>query len=143
MNAPGTIPTYDGSNVDDRRFSGQRMAGGMGMPMQQRLSGYKGGRRMRCRDYDGKLNPLCVFWCDVLTVIDIPIIQEQGYCLRGDQCPYEHGADRIIMDSTVAMGRPAYNAQGQVYQDGFRGLSQATNLYGNSMQNPSGILFLR
>jgi len=31
------------------------------------------GRRERCRDYD-----------------------MQGYCARGDSCPYEHGTDRLI-----------------------------------------------
>lgn len=40
----------------------------------QGSSGFAGsGRRERCRDYD-----------------------TQGYCARGDSCPYEHGTDRLI-----------------------------------------------
>ncbi|KAI9354889.1 hypothetical protein DFJ73DRAFT_297658 [Zopfochytrium polystomum] len=54
-----------------------------------RLSRNGGGRtpyrRGRCRDYD-----------------------EQGFCLRGDQCPFEHGTDRIVIDPT-GMSRPAYD----------------------------------
>lgn len=23
---------------------------------------------------------------------------ERGYCMRGDMCPYDHGADRIVVD---------------------------------------------
>ncbi|KAJ3197495.1 hypothetical protein HK101_003193 [Irineochytrium annulatum] len=44
---------------------------------------HSGSRRMRCRDYD-----------------------EQGYCLRGDQCPFDHGADRIVMDSALMARNP-------------------------------------
>ncbi|KAF9161814.1 hypothetical protein DFQ26_004136 [Actinomortierella ambigua] len=37
-------------------------------------------RRPRCRDYDQK-----------------------GYCMRGDQCPYDHGDDRIVVDELPRM----------------------------------------
>ncbi|OQR79291.1 RNA-binding protein 26-like, partial [Tropilaelaps mercedesae] len=41
------------------------------------------GRRDRCRDFD-----------------------EQGFCIQGELCPYDHGADPVILDSTVP---PPYN----------------------------------
>ncbi|KAF9972312.1 hypothetical protein BGZ73_004589 [Actinomortierella ambigua] len=37
-------------------------------------------RRPRCRDYDQK-----------------------GYCMRGDQCPFDHGDDRIVVDELPRM----------------------------------------
>ncbi|KAI9499232.1 hypothetical protein BDB00DRAFT_795946 [Zychaea mexicana] len=60
-----------------------------------------GGRPMRplCRDYN-----------------------ERGYCTRGDMCPYDHGADRIVVDDgsfstptfpnvSTQMGPPLYQQQ--------------------------------
>ncbi|KAJ3396377.1 hypothetical protein HDU92_003219 [Lobulomyces angularis] len=48
------------------------------------------GRQQRCRDYD-----------------------EKGFCLRGDLCPYDHGADRIVVDNNpMMMGNVSFGMQG-------------------------------
>ncbi|KAJ3330873.1 hypothetical protein HDU76_004639 [Blyttiomyces sp. JEL0837] len=82
MELGGRIPQGNG------RFMG---LGGRGMErgresVHSRLGNFADsrGRRPRCRDYD-----------------------EQGFCLRGEQCPYDHGIDRIVMDSTI-IGRTPY-----------------------------------
>ncbi|KAJ3300228.1 RNA-binding protein 27 [Borealophlyctis nickersoniae] len=55
---------------------GDRQRGGMGA-----RGGYMGERRDgRCRDYD-----------------------EKGVCYRGNTCPYDHGADRIVIDGDAAL----------------------------------------
>lgn len=48
-----------------------------GQPPRQ--PGQQGGPRPRCRDYD-----------------------EQGFCLRGDMCPYDHGTDRLVAGAAGA-----------------------------------------
>ncbi|KAJ3013196.1 RNA-binding protein 27, partial [Thoreauomyces humboldtii] len=91
------------------QWGGPRM-GGPGMPLQgdprfrgtgarmpdRSLSrglrgGYANGRNRRpCRDYE-----------------------EQGYCLRGDECPFDHGLDRIVVDDLPMVGgRPPFDVMG-------------------------------
>ena len=43
-------------------------------------------RAPRCRDYD-----------------------EKGFCMRGDQCKFDHGNDAVILADSVGGGVPAYN----------------------------------
>ncbi len=39
---------------------------------------------------------------------------ERGFCLRGDQCPYDHGADRIVVDEMLRNGQMPPMAPGQL-----------------------------
>ncbi|KAG0252572.1 RNA-binding protein 27, partial [Mortierella polycephala] len=69
------------SNFQDRQGQdgswrgGASMRGGRGGMQGGHGFGQDRQRRQRCRDYD-----------------------EQGYCMRGDMCPYDHGEDRIVVD---------------------------------------------
>ncbi|CAJ0759580.1 9315_t:CDS:2, partial [Entrophospora sp. SA101] len=73
---------------DDRRLRAGRVGtvGSRGGSVMINRAGYPEnrptGRRQRCRDYD-----------------------EKGYCMRGDLCPFDHGADRIVVDD-VQLNRP-------------------------------------
>ncbi|KAG0221354.1 hypothetical protein BGW41_006846 [Actinomortierella wolfii] len=73
---------WQGRSRDDSGYRGRGGPGGGGNFGQER-------KRPRCRDYDQK-----------------------GFCMRGDQCPYDHGDDRIVVDELPRMpfeligGRP-------------------------------------
>ncbi|TPX30309.1 hypothetical protein SmJEL517_g06107 [Synchytrium microbalum] len=63
---------------------GSPMQGGY-PPQQQQMQQQQPIRRsnqraQKCRDYE-----------------------ERGYCLRGDDCPFDHGADRIVMEDPMAL----------------------------------------
>ncbi|KAF0303852.1 RNA-binding protein 26 [Amphibalanus amphitrite] len=53
--------------------------------LRQKLNASGASGKQRCRDYD-----------------------EKGYCMRGDQCPYDHGLDPVILNdvSAAAARRP-------------------------------------
>ncbi|KAJ3414860.1 hypothetical protein HDV05_005924 [Chytridiales sp. JEL 0842] len=100
---------------DPQRFGGPRMDRPHPVAMHGRVDGYPAtmtGNRMRCLDYD-----------------------EQGFCMRGDQCPYEHSVDRVGVDPMI-MGRggPGFNGnpmQGmRMPAGGMGGVAQASNVYG-------------
>ncbi|KAI9203977.1 uncharacterized protein BJ171DRAFT_507226 [Polychytrium aggregatum] len=104
-NNPGARGPWDGSNpgqwgvapmqgypipVAEARFAAGGMMknprGGSRSAAGGRNGNFSERRRGRCHDYD-----------------------EKGYCLRGDLCPYDHGADRIVVDDSAAMVRPQFN----------------------------------
>ncbi|PAV69816.1 hypothetical protein WR25_26061 isoform C [Diploscapter pachys] len=77
----------------ERRGPGVRAAGGRSRPSPERAhrrrsrsrsrsprsrSPREERRRRRCKNYD-----------------------EQGFCLRGDQCPYDHGPDPVVVDDSA------------------------------------------
>lgn len=45
-----------------------------------------GGNKFRCRDYD-----------------------EKGFCMRGDLCPYDHGADPVVLEDVELSSMLNYN----------------------------------
>ncbi|KAJ3220341.1 hypothetical protein HDU67_000008 [Dinochytrium kinnereticum] len=92
----------------NQRFRGDRSGSHRGSQMPSRGS----GRRPRCRDYN-----------------------EHGYCLRGDQCQYEHVADRsvgdigIIPSSEFGLDRRAYSHSGNVPFKSFSNAPEAAESF--------------
>ncbi|KAK9366756.1 hypothetical protein V1509DRAFT_629020 [Lipomyces kononenkoae] len=97
-----TTPGF--SNVNRLQPTGlQELSGGLGkrgelpphiLSWQSNAAAGRGfvqKKKGRCRSYD-----------------------EQGYCMKGDMCPYEHGQERIIVSDTQSPG------QRRVYQKGFQ-----------------------
>ncbi|KAF9968692.1 hypothetical protein BGZ70_010198 [Mortierella alpina] len=98
-------PPQQRSNFQDQHNNGSwrgaaNMRGGRG--------GMQGGpgfgqerRRQRCRDYD-----------------------EKGFCMRGDDCPYDHGEDRIVVDD---MQRVPFEMMGGLPGMGHNGMAMGSN----------------
>ena len=38
-----------------------------------------------------------VIYCDY----DCVLVTEQGFCVRGDLCPYDHGVDPVVLDNVA------------------------------------------
>lgn len=55
----------------------------------------EGGKKRRCKDYDGK--PTCVL--EVL--VKISYHTEKGFCMLGDQCPFDHGVDPVVIGNNI------------------------------------------
>ncbi|KAG9325800.1 hypothetical protein KVV02_005724 [Mortierella alpina] len=118
-------PPHQRNNFQDQHNNGSwrgaaNMRGGRG--------GIHGGpgfgqerRRQRCRDYD-----------------------EKGFCLRGDDCPYDHGEDRIVVDD---MQRVPFDMMGGLPGMGHNGMAMGSNRppffpggpNGGMMPNPSEV----
>ncbi|KAI8384722.1 uncharacterized protein BYT42DRAFT_563451 [Radiomyces spectabilis] len=77
----GPAAMYNGYQPYDGRGRGRGGRGRDGMMH----GGGRGYMRPRCRDYN-----------------------ERGFCTRGDMCPYDHGADRIIIDEPTAPFSPQF-----------------------------------
>ncbi|KAA0187820.1 hypothetical protein HAZT_HAZT001502 [Hyalella azteca] len=73
------------------------------MPHTKLSSGRR--KKHRCKDYD-----------------------EKGYCMRGDQCPYDHGADPVVLDFPPST---PYTAAASLPPDAAAPLSQAGGLGAN------------
>lgn len=94
MNAPffrGGPPGFRGGRGGFRGGPGGNAPFG-GPPVER--------RRGRCFDYDRKF--LCFWFFEFDAggcVLTLANSSEKGYCLRGDMCPYDHGDDRIVVES--------------------------------------------
>jgi hypothetical protein len=56
----------------------------------------KKSQKLRCRDFDGK-SPKYIYTHYNMSYI----VTEKGYCMRGDQCPFDHGPDPVVVDDTA------------------------------------------
>ncbi|KAG0174358.1 hypothetical protein DFQ30_004671 [Apophysomyces sp. BC1015] len=110
---PNTVPLgpaamYNGQSSYDGRSRGRGRGGRSRGTML--MSGRGQQMRPRCRDYN-----------------------EKGFCMRGDMCPYDHGADRIIVDE--GFNAPFANAGGPMNMGG-RGPQPP--FFGMPVPNPMG-----
>ncbi|KAG0212711.1 hypothetical protein BGX28_005744 [Mortierella sp. GBA30] len=103
----------DQQNSGSWRGQGNVRGGGRG--------GMQGGhgfgqerRRQRCRDYD-----------------------EKGYCMRGDNCQYDHGDDRIVVDD---MQRMPFDIMGGLPGMGPNGMSMGPNRTPFFPGGPNGMM---
>jgi hypothetical protein len=71
--------------------------------------------KTRCRDFDGKYFShliYCIFCSNSETNFcnnQKCLFSEQGYCMRGDLCQFDHGADPVVVDNMPGL---AYTPQG-------------------------------
>lgn len=42
------------------------------------------------------------------------ILTEQGFCMRGDLCPFDHGVDPVIVDDVPITSYPPPSGKGTV-----------------------------
>ncbi|KAF9279938.1 hypothetical protein BGZ68_007603 [Mortierella alpina] len=98
-------PPQQRNNFQDQHSNGSWRGGSN---MRGGRGGMQGGsgfgqerRRQRCRDYD-----------------------EKGFCMRGDDCPYDHGEDRIVVDD---MQRVPFDMMGGLPGMGHSGMAMGSN----------------
>ncbi|CDW58929.1 RNA binding protein 26 [Trichuris trichiura] len=50
-------------------------------------------KKLRCRDFDGITVAICIFG-----ILVNYFLAEKGYCMLGDNCPFDHGPDPVVVE---------------------------------------------
>ena len=67
-------------------------------------------KKQRCKDYDGKFNLVSTYVCQDLppSLPSPPSLSpsEKGFCMLGDQCPFDHGIDPVVIGNNIPHSYP-------------------------------------
>jgi len=66
---------------------------------------------------------LLLIACFLIIFIIFCVVSEQGYCMRGDLCQFDHGTDPVVVDNMPGL---AYTPQGIAPAATHRGAASTT-----------------